>query len=67
VNQCVYGVKRSSPTIYRPFVSKHPRVQAEVIKVGVAAYARYGFMSGTFDECKLHQPYHRVGIVARHH
>jgi hypothetical protein len=63
----MYGVMRSFPIMDEPFVSKHPRVQEDVIHVGVADHARYVVVFGTFVAGTLHQPYLRVGIVARHH
>jgi hypothetical protein len=67
VNQGVYGITRSFPAMDEPFVSKHPRLQDDVIHVGVADHAQDGVMFGTFVDGTLHQPYLRVGIVACHH
>jgi hypothetical protein len=67
VNQRVYGVTRPVPNMDEPLVSKHPRIQEDVIHVGVADHARDGVMFGTFFSGALHQPHLRVGIVSRHH
>jgi hypothetical protein len=67
VKQRVYDIKLPPPTLDVPFPSKHPRVQDNLIHVGVADHARDGVMFGTVVAGTLHQPYLRVGIVARHH
>jgi hypothetical protein len=50
-----------------PLVSKHRRIQEDVIHVGVADHARYEMMFGSFVARTLHQPHLHIGIVARHH
>jgi hypothetical protein len=40
-------------------------VQVDAIQVGLAAHSRDGVMFGTFEVANLHQPFIRVGIVAR--
>jgi hypothetical protein len=67
VNQHVYGVRHPFTSMDEPFISKHSRVQDDVIRVGVAEHARDGVMFGTFVAGNLHQPYLHVGIVAHHH
>jgi hypothetical protein len=66
VNECVYGVNRPFPPMDEPFLSKHSRVQDNVIHVGVADHGQDGVMFGTFFAGTLHEPYHRVSIVAFH-
>jgi hypothetical protein len=61
----VYGIKRSFPLTSEFFTSKQPRVQVEAIQVGLAEHSRDGVMFGTFEVDNLHQPFIRVGIVAR--
>jgi hypothetical protein len=66
VKQQVYGVKRPCPIIEEPIIYKQSRVGDDDVNVCMAEHARDGVMSGTFSAGTVHQPYLRVGIVARH-
>jgi hypothetical protein len=67
VKHRVYVVTHPFPSMEEPFISKQSRVEDDVVHVGVVEHARYGVLFGTFVAGTLHQPYLRVGIVARHH
>jgi hypothetical protein len=60
-----YGIKHSFPITLEFITSKQPRVQVYAIQVGLAAHSRDGVIFGTFEVDNLHQPFIRVGIVAR--